>query len=99
MGWNVLHFNKFTFAPIFSPVLKLKPALWKVLLSIGGKRKEEKMQKTVFLSEKVISIFSFHFFQKTSGTSKDDLKYSSFFIKNSQELVINLGSLRWEVIL
>lgn len=99
MGWNVLHFNKFTFAPIFSTVLKLKPAPWKVFLSIGGKRKEEKMQKTVFLSEQVISIFSFQFFQKTSGTSKDDLKYSSFFIKNSQELVINLGSLRWEFIL
>lgn len=59
--------NKFTFALTFSPVLKLKPAFWRGFLSVGGKRKEEKIQKTVFPSEKVISIFSFYFFRLLGG--------------------------------
>lgn len=60
-------FNKFVFALIFSLVLKLNPALWQDFLSVGGKGEEEKMEKTVFTSEKVISNFSLLFFRRLLG--------------------------------
>lgn len=84
-------FNKFVFTLIFSPVLTLKPFFFQLV-----KKEKKKRWRNLYLPlRKSFQIFPF-FFQKISGRSKDDLKYSSCFIKNSPELVMRFGLLRWE---